>query len=270
MIPVRVDQEGICVQEMDECLAHHSKRQSKTPKLIYVTPSHQFPVGVTMSFNRRIQLLEWARGSGALIIEDDYDSEYRYVGQKVSALAGLDNSGRVVYVGSFSKILFPALRIGYAILPPSLIKPFLAIKWITDRMTPTLEQEALTDFIQSGQYAKHVSRMGKLYATRRSCLVKALQHEFGSRVKVFGDEAGLHLLIELDTVVDEQMIAAKALGHGVKIYPASDYFLNQIPQKPTFILGYSNLSENQIRTGIKQMALAEKECRKVLGKEKSR
>ncbi|ETT46613.1 MULTISPECIES: PLP-dependent aminotransferase family protein [unclassified Paenibacillus] len=270
VIPVRVDQEGICVQEMDECLAHHSKRQSKTPKLIYVTPSHQFPVGVTMSFNRRIQLLEWARGSGALIIEDDYDSEYRYVGQKVSALAGLDNSGRVVYVGSFSKILFPALRIGYAILPPSLIKPFLAIKWITDRMTPTLEQEALTDFIQSGQYAKHVSRMGKLYATRRSCLVKALQHEFGSRVKVFGDEAGLHLLIELDTVVDEQMIAAKALGHGVKIYPASDYFLNQIPQKPTFILGYSNLSENQIRTGIKQMALAEKECRKVLGKEKSR
>ncbi len=253
VIPVRVDQEGICVQEIE----------ARTPKLLYVTPSHQFPTGVTMSLNRRIQLLEWARRSGALIIEDDYDSEYRYVGQKVSALAGLDSCGRVVYVGSFSKILFPALRIGYAILPPSLIEPFLAIKWITDRMTPTLEQEALTDFIQSGQYAKHVSQMGKLYAARRASLVDALHQEFSNRVKVFGDEAGLHMLVELDTMVDERLIAGKALQYGAKIYPASDYFINSVPLKPTFILGYSNLSENQIRMGIKQVARAEKECRRI-------
>ncbi|WP_410512204.1 PLP-dependent aminotransferase family protein [Paenibacillus sp. BR2-3] len=262
VIPVRVDQEGICVHEIDQSIATRSKRTVRIPKLLYVTPSHQFPTGVTMSFNRRIQLLDWARRSGALIIEDDYDSEYRYVGQKVSALAGLDSSGRVVYVGSFSKILFPALRIGYAILPPSLIEPFLAIKWITDRMTPTLEQEALTDFIQSGQYAKHVSRMGKLYATRRACLVNSLNQEFGNRVKYFGDEAGLHLLIELETTVGEELIAKKALQYGSKIYPASDYFIDSIPKKPTFILGYSNLSENQIRMGIKQVARAEKECTK--------
>ncbi|MBY9080583.1 PLP-dependent aminotransferase family protein [Paenibacillus sp. HN-1] len=261
VIPVPVDQEGICVQEIDRCLAAYSKNPTRTPKLLYVTPSHQFPIGVTMSFNRRIQLLEWARRSGALIIEDDYDSEYRYVGQKVSALAGLDSCGRVVYVGSFSKILFPALRIGYVILPPSLVEPFLAIKWITDRMSPTIEQEALTDFIQSGQYAKHVSRMGKLYGTRRACLVDALQHEFDDRVKVIGDEAGLHLLIELDTLVDERIIAERALAYGVKIYPASEYFLNNMPRKPTFILGYANLSEYQIRMGIKLVARAEQECR---------
>lgn len=263
VIPVPVDQEGICVQEIDTSLAAHSKRTAKTPKLLYVTPSHQFPTGVTMSLNRRIQLLEWARRSGALIIEDDYDSEYRYVGQKVSALAGLDACGRVVYVGSFSKILFPALRIGYAILPPTLIGPFLAIKWITDRMTPTLEQEALTDFIQSGHYAKHVSQMGKLYAARRASLVDALHQEFGNRVKVFGDEAGLHMLVELDTTADERLIAGKALQYGAKIYPASVYFINSVPLKPTFILGYSNLSENQIRMGIKQVARAEKECRRI-------
>jgi GntR family transcriptional regulator/MocR family aminotransferase len=260
VIPVRVDEDGICVHEIDKSIAIHSKKTVRNPKLLYVTPSHQFPTGVTMSFNRRLELLDWARKTGALIIEDDYDSEYRYVGQKVSALAGLDSSGRVVYVGSFSKILFPALRIGYAILPPSLVEPFLSIKWITDRMTPTLEQEALRDFIQSGQYAKHVSQMGKLYATRRGCLVDTLNQEFGDRVKYFGDEAGLHLLIELDTPVNAELIAQRALQYGSKIYPASDYFINSKPKRATFLLGYSNLTENQIRMGIKQVARAEMEC----------
>ncbi len=198
--------------------------------------------------------------TGTLIIEDDYDSEYRYVGPKVYALAGLDSSGRVIYVGSFSKILFPALRIGYAILPPSIIEPFLAIKWITDRRSPTLEQEALADFIQSGQYAKHVSQMGKLYASRRACLVNALDQEFGDRVHYFGDEAGLHLLIELDSMANEELIAKRAMQYGTKIYPASDYYIDSKPSKATFLLGYSNLSESQIRTGIKLVARAEQEC----------
>jgi len=260
VIPVRVDQEGICVHEINQSIAIHSKRADRAPKLLYVTPSHQFPMGVTMSFNRRIELLNWARQTGNFIIEDDYDSEYRYVGPKASALAGLDSSGRVIYVGSFSKILFPALRIGYTILPPALIKPFLAIKWITDRMSPTLEQEALADFIQSGQYAKHVSQMGKLYASRRACLVNALDQEFGDRVHYFGDEAGLHLLIELDSMANEELIAKKAMQYGTQIYPASDYYINAKPSKATFLLGYSNLSESQIRTGIKLLARAEQEC----------
>jgi len=260
VIPVRVDGEGICVHEINQSIASHSKQADSPSKLIYVTPSHQFPMGVTMSFNRRIELLDWARKTGAFIIEDDYDSEYRYVGPKVSALAGLDSSGRVIYVGSFSKILFPALRIGYAILPYALIEPFLSIKWITDRMSPTLEQEALADFIQSGQYAKHVSQMGKLYASRRTCLVNALDQEFGERVHYFGDEAGLHLLIELDTSATQELIAKRAMQYGILIYPVSIYYIDSQPSKATFLLGYANLSESQIRAGIKLIARAEQEC----------
>ncbi|WP_422657923.1 PLP-dependent aminotransferase family protein [Paenibacillus sp. EC2-1] len=256
VIPVPVDEEGICVQEIARSIKMHSSHSDVVPKMIYVTPSHQFPVGVTMTLNRRIELLDWARKNGSFIIEDDYDSEYRYAGQKVSALAGLDTSGRVIYVGSFSKTLFPALRIGYVILPASLIEPFLSIKWITDRMTPVLEQEALTEFIQSGQYAKHISQMGKLYASRRACLVQALQDEFGDEVRYFGDEAGLHLLIELDTNINAEFIAQKSFEFGAKIYPASRYFFHTEPSKATFILGYSNLSEHQIRTGIHQMSCA--------------
>ncbi|RXZ81289.1 PLP-dependent aminotransferase family protein [Paenibacillaceae bacterium] len=259
IIPVPVDEEGLCVDKIAESITRHSEAIHSAPKLLYLTPSHQFPTGATMSLNRRIEVLEWARSTGAVIIEDDYDSEYRYIGQKVSALAGLDSGGRVVYIGSFSKILFPALRIGYAILPPSLIEPFLAIKWITDRMSPTLEQEALADFIRTRQYAKHVNRMGKLYASRRASLVSSLHQEFGDRVRYFGDEAGLHLLIELSTLADEEEVARRSLEKGVKIYPASGYFLNDKPKRATFLLGYSNLSEAQIRTGIRLVAQAEQE-----------
>ncbi|CAM4428045.1 MocR-like pyridoxine biosynthesis transcription factor PdxR [Paenibacillus tarimensis] len=260
VIPVPVDEQGLCTDKITESITRHKGSPDKT-KLLYITPSHQFPMGVTMSLHRRIELLNWVRNTGTVIIEDDYDSEYRFVGKKVSALAGLDSSGKVVYVGSFSKILFPSLRIGYAILPPALIEPFLAVKWITDRMSPTLEQEALADFIQSGQYAKHVHQMGKLYAGRRSCLVACLVEEFGDRVRYFGDEAGLHLLIELDSSADENAIAEKSLQYGAKVYPASDYYSSFRPDKPTFLLGYANLSESQIKQGMKQFARAERDCR---------
>ncbi|MDQ0196483.1 MocR-like pyridoxine biosynthesis transcription factor PdxR [Paenibacillus wynnii] len=261
VLPVAVDGEGLCVDRITPNKDDENRKGLPRTKLVYVTPSHQFPLGVTMSLNRRIELLRWARSNDALIIEDDYDSEYRYVGQKVSALAGLDTSGRVIYIGSFSKTLFPALRIGYAILPQSLIEPFLAIKWITDRMTSTLEQKALAEFIKSGYYAKHVYKMGKLYAGRRSCLVASLKQEFGDRIRYFGDEAGLHLLIELESKVSEEEIAKQALHKGVKVYPASNYFAGDKPNNPTFLLGYSNLTRNQIQTGIQIFAQAERFCK---------
>lgn len=258
--PIRVDLEGISVDELQVSCDTIKEGPHKKPKLAYVTPSHQFPFGVTLSMKRRVQLLEWAKANQAFIIEDDYDSEYRYEGPKLSSLAGLDVDGRVIYVGSFSKVLFPSLRIGYVVLPPTLIQPFLAVKWITDRMSSALDQEALAEFIQNGHYARHVTQMGKLYAARRACLVKSLDAEFGSRVRYYGEEAGLHLLIELESNAEEYRIAELALRYGVRVYPASSYFVGSKPQGPVFLLGYSNLTENQIKMGVNRLMLAETEA----------
>ncbi|OMD08661.1 PLP-dependent aminotransferase family protein [Paenibacillus odorifer] len=258
--PIRVDLEGISVDELQASCDHIKEGPHKKPKLAYVTPSHQFPFGVTLSMKRRVQLLEWAKANQAFIIEDDYDSEYRYEGPKLSSLAGLDVDGRVIYVGSFSKVLFPSLRIGYVVLPPTLMQPFLAVKWITDRMSSALDQEALAEFIQNGHYARHVTQMGKLYAARRACLVKSLDAEFGSRVRYYGEEAGLHLLIELESGAEEHRIAELALRYGVRVYPASSYFVGSKPQGPVFLLGYSNLTENQIKMGVNRLMLAETEA----------
>ncbi|MEK8213581.1 MocR-like pyridoxine biosynthesis transcription factor PdxR [Paenibacillus sp. FSL L8-0463] len=262
IIPVTVDEEGITVEDFDKRVLQAAETgQGKVPKLIYVTPSHQFPLGATMSLSRRIQLLRWAKSHDALIIEDDYDSEYRYDGPKLSALAGLDSGSRVAYIGSFSKILFPALRIGYIILPPSMIPGFLAVKWLADRMSPALDQEALAEFLKSGQYARHVARMNKLYAGRRSCLLHSLKKEFGPRVCTFGEEAGLHVLVELDSPANENDIAAAALRYGVRIYPASSYFVGSKPQKPVFLLGYSNLTESQLESGVQAIRRAEADAK---------
>jgi GntR family transcriptional regulator/MocR family aminotransferase len=261
VIPVKVDLEGISVEEIRRSSdSAKDGNPKKTPKFAYVTPSHQFPLGVTLSLKRRVELLEWAKANQAFIIEDDYDSEYRYEGNKLSALTGLDEDGRVIYVGSFSKVLFPALRLGYVVLPPALIQPFMAVKWITDRMSSALDQEALAEFIQNGHYSRHIAQMGKLYASRRACLVSSLNYEFGNRVRYYGDEAGLHLLIELESDAEENHIAEVALRYGVRVYPAASYFIGSKPKGPVFLLGYSNLSENQIKMGVNRLMLAETEA----------
>ncbi|GAB6990770.1 MocR-like pyridoxine biosynthesis transcription factor PdxR [Paenibacillus pini] len=259
IISVPVDQQGIRVNQIDAAVQKQGNRRCPI-KLAYVTPSHQFPMGVTLSMKRRIELLNWADREGSYIIEDDYDSEYRYVGQKISALAGLDMDERIIYVGSFSKVIFPALRIGYAVLPRKLVKSFLSIKNITDRMGPSLEQEALADFIQLGHYAKHINQMGKLYAVKRAGLIRSLERAFGKSVNYFGEEAGLHLLIEIDTEANEESITSRALDYGVRVYPAASYYVREKRDKPMFILGYSNMSEEQMDEGIQYFAQAMNDC----------
>jgi len=252
VVPVPVDRDGLCVDQINE----RTTGKAKLPKLIYVTPSHQFPVGVTLSLARRLQLLEWASAHHALIVEDDYDSEFRYEGNKQSSLAGLLPAGNVIYVGSFSKSLFPSLRIGYVVLPAYLKPAFMAVKWITDRLSPVLEQEALARFITTGKYARHIHKMSTIYAARRACLVDALKQAFGKRVTIHGAEAGLHLMVELETELEVQHIQRVSLAGGIQIYPATEYFALQKPARPTFMLGYANLTEDQIKHGINILSQA--------------
>ena len=168
LVPITVDDAGLRVQELE--------MEHQLPiKLVYVTPSHQFPTGVILSLPRRLELLSWVQKSGALIIEDDYDSEYRYGARPIPALQGLDHSGSVLYVGTFSKMLFPSLRIGYLVLPQQLVTLFSRAKWFSDRQLPLLEQKVLTDFIEAGHLERHLRRMGALYDRRRQAIVAAIE-----------------------------------------------------------------------------------------------
>jgi GntR family transcriptional regulator/MocR family aminotransferase len=257
VVPVPVDEEGLRVGDIDACVRARGHDPARV-RLVYVTPSHQFPTGFIMSEGRRRGLLDWAYQRGATILEDDYHNEFTFTAERLPALAAARHRDTVVYVGSFSKTLFPALRIGYAVLPPPLVRPFLGIKWITDRLTPTVEQAALADFISAGAYARHLSRMTRLYRQRRSRLVEALLEHFGAGVRISGEAAGLHILVTLTGVrgVGEAEIARAAAGHGVQIYPASGYFVQDPPAEPTFLMGYAALSTARITEGVALLAAA--------------
>jgi GntR family transcriptional regulator/MocR family aminotransferase len=226
-------------------------------RLAYVTPSHQFPTGAVLSIERRLELLAWASRLGAFIVEDDYDGEYRYDGQPLQALSGLDREGSTIYVGTFSKILFPALRLGYLVLPQSLVEPFVATKAIGDTGTAALEQLALADFIDVGHFDRHLRRTTASNAARRKTLVAALREHFGDRAEVCGANAGLHVFVWLrgksgGPIRDASDKAEKA---GIGLYTA-DPFYARPPDRTAILLGYAPLRERDIREGIRRLAAA--------------
>jgi GntR family transcriptional regulator / MocR family aminotransferase len=226
-------------------------------RLAYVTPSHQFPTGVVLPIGRRIELLDWASRVRAFIVEDDYDSEYRYDGPPLPALTGLDRDGRAIYLGTFSKILFPALRLAYLVLPGSLVEPVTAAKAVGDTGTATLEQLALADFISMGHFDRHLRRTNASNAARRNALVAAIHKEFAERAEVCGANAGLHLLVWLKgrnggTIKD---VAGKAARAGVGLYPVDPFYLEP-PRRTGIVLGYAPLSEREVREGIARLAEA--------------
>ena len=165
-------------------------------RLAYVTPSHQFPLGAALSLGRRLDLLAWARTSGGWVIEDDYDSEFRYGGAPLPALQGLDDGGHVVYVGTFSNAMFPGLRLGYVVPPPSLVEPFARAKHFADRQTPSLEQAALADFIAGGHLEQHIRRMRRALHAAPHCWTP--HRHFAQEVVTLGDAAGLHVVARFD------------------------------------------------------------------------
>ncbi len=238
-----VDRDGIRVDALE--------RHAQGARLVYVTPSHQFPLGVVLSSQRRRDLLAWADLHGAVIIEDDYDSAYRYEGRPIPALYGMDRSGRVVYVGTFSKTMFPALRIGYLVTPPSLRNVVQAAKAFADRQSPILEQRALAAYLTDGSFERHLRRMHVLYRSRRAALLGALQRHFGDRFKVSGDSAGMHIVVRLP-IVDTARFVDRARGAGVALMSTAPHHLGE-PVPGEFIFGFAEHDEATIDDAIARL-----------------
>ncbi len=226
-------------------------------RLAYVTPSHQFPTGVIMTLARRLALLAWAEQNGAWIFEDDYDSEFRYGVRPVESLQGLDRHERVIYAGTFSKVLFPSLRLGYLVLPTALVAPFRAAKALADTGTGGLEQRALARFIRDGHFDRHLRRARTRNGQRRAALVAALEERVGDQVEVLGANAGLHVMLRLRDVplAHEPELIADAERAGVRVYsPALFYHAPRDRPEAELLLGYASLSLAQIRRGIARLA----------------
>jgi GntR family transcriptional regulator/MocR family aminotransferase len=236
--PIRVTADGIAVRDLED-----------SARLVYVTPSHQFPTGVSMSLTRRLELIAWARPRGAVIIEDDYDSEYRYSGAPLPAMQSLANGVPVIYVGTFSNVMFPGLRIGYVVVPRGLVASFTRAKWLADRHTTLLEQAALADFIREGHLDRHIRRMRRVYKARRTVLVDSLARYLGKQATIDGGAAGMHLLVRFRS----PDIGARAARNRVRIASAAEFYMSAAPAN-AFVLGFSAIGERTIREGVKRLA----------------
>jgi GntR family transcriptional regulator/MocR family aminotransferase len=203
-----------------------------------------------MSASRRLELLAHANHTGAVIIEDDYDSELRYEGRPLAALQGLDEGGRVIYTGTLSKVLLPALRLGYMVAPPSLQPAITGAKWLTDRHVALLYQAVLALFIDEGHFERHLRRMRKVYENRRTTMLAAFAEHFGDRATITGTESGMHVLVNIAGVTDADRFIEAARENGVGIYSAAPYYVGEPPPGASFLMGYSSVSEDGIRRGI--------------------
>jgi GntR family transcriptional regulator/MocR family aminotransferase len=244
LVPVPVDAEGLDVAA--------GMRLCRSARAVFVTPSHQFPLGVIMSAARRFRLLEWAQANGAWIIEDDYDSEYRYESMPIASLQGLDDHARVVYIGTFSKVLFPALRLGYIVVPADLVEPFRMIRRVLDIGPPTFFQEVLAEFIAEGHFARHIRRMRGIYRERRDALVESIQSELAPMVETPGAEAGLHLAITLPAGSREMEIAERAAQQQLWLWPLSRYYAGKVA-KSGFVLGFGSSELKEIRPAVRKL-----------------
>jgi GntR family transcriptional regulator / MocR family aminotransferase len=237
---VPVDGDGIVV-----------RRLKPGARIIYTTPSHQFPTGASMSIARRMQLIDWARQHGSTLIEDDYDSEYRYHGAPLPALYGLAGDVPVVYIGTFSKVMYPGIRLGYLIATDALAQRFAAAKWTMDRHSSLLEQMALADFIKEGHLERHVRRMRRLYHQRRTALVSALDQHFGEAAEILGDQAGMHILVRFRNLEREPDPARD----GVRLTSASKYYFSNAPAND-YVMGFTAVTERALREGVSRLRRA--------------
>jgi len=244
--PIPVDEEGLAPSPEDF---------ATPPRLMLVTPSHQYPLGMVMSLARRRMLLEYARAHGAWLIEDDYDSEFRYAGRPLASLQGLDTDGRVIYVGSFSKTLFPGLRVGYLIAPKSLAERFSVASAELYREGQPLQQAVLAEFIAEGYFTSHVRRMRTLYGQRRQTLLDAMNARYGDAFPTVGKDAGLHLVMRLPDGCDDRALAAAALAQDVVTRPLSGYYDTRAGRSASgLLLGYACVPDAEIVAAFARLA----------------
>jgi len=244
LVPIPVDNEG-----MD--IAKGIKRCPKA-RAAFVTPSHQYPLGSTLSATRRLHLLNWAQTSGAWIVEDDYDSEYRYETKPIASLQGMDANARVIYIGTFSKVLFPSLRIGYIVIPSDLVERFAAVRFAMDIFPPYLYQEVLADFMSMGHFGRHIRKMRYLYSERRTALVDCLHEEFGDMLQVNGADAGMHVAVTLPDGYLDREIALRAARERLWLWPLSQYYLGK-KQRQGFVLGFGSTPIEQIPRAVRRL-----------------
>ncbi|MEM7173331.1 MAG: PLP-dependent aminotransferase family protein [Pseudomonadota bacterium] len=250
-VPVPVDDQGLSLED--------GLARAPDAKMAVVTPSHHYPLGTVMSLPRRLALLDWARDRSAWILEDDYDSEYRYAGRPLSALQGLDRAGRVIYIGSFSKVLFPALRLGYVVAPLEISEFLVQARAALEDHPSTVAQPALAAFFAEGHFAAHIRRMRRLYASRQACLVRAAEAHLSDLLVLKPDEAGLHLLARLSAPLalrmDDQTASAKARRAGI-VAPALSRFYSGATGGQGLLLGYAGVSETEIPEKVRILAEA--------------
>lgn len=236
--PVSVDENGIIPEYLPK----------EKPGFVFVIPSHQFPLGGILSIQRRLQLIAYARKIDCYIVEDDYDSEFTYEGAPVPSMQGIEQD-RVLYVGTFSKILSPALRIGYVVLPPQLVDRFQRLKWFTDRHTASIEQYVLAKFIKEGYLDRHVRKMKKIYHIRREVLVTSIKKHF-PHARVIGKAAGMHLVIEVPGVNFTRERCDRLKEQGVCVYPVEEYSIQKGRHEEKIVMGYGGLTSEEIEKGI--------------------
>jgi GntR family transcriptional regulator / MocR family aminotransferase len=249
---VPVDESGLRADLLPDPADPDARTPEAAPRLAVVTPSHQYPTGVTLSLDRRLQLLDWARRARVLLVEDDYDGDLRLEGQPLEALRGLDDRDQVIYLGTFSKALYPAMRLGYAVLPHWLIEPVARARAASDRHPTWHDAIAVARFIEAGELERHLARMRRLYRARRDALTAALHAELGDVLRVGPAEAGIHLLARLPDGADDVALAARAREAGIAFTPLSPHY--RAAARPGMLLGFGALDEDRLREGVRLLA----------------
>ena len=247
IIPVPVDDEGMDLKA--------GRLKAPDARMAYVTPAQQYPLGISMSLNRRLELLQWASDNGSWILEDDYGAEFAAARTSLAALAKFDAIDRVIYAGTFNDILFPALRLGYLVVPEELVDAFISARILIDRCPPLLGQVVLAEFIADGHFERHIKSVRPVYEKRRRTLVGALQRAFGDTMSPRGQDLGMHLVVDLPEGLNDRDVSMMIAEHDVEAPPLSFYAMNDL-RRGGLVLGYASVNEQDIQIGVRRMHAA--------------